>query len=163
MSKNNIQKLFRLPEEVASLIPDLSKDLEMSESNFVAELIRNYAIDCKKIEGVKNYHLIEKMEIPTYEKSGEVKRTNEDISQLKRELYIIKNILNGLDEYGYITRDMLNALLLYLIDPQTDVKFKSTDTKLALVNKENAHTFLRQSLDNYAERIRREQINNSGR
>lgn len=160
MSTNNTQKKFRVTEEIAELITDLSTSLNMSESKFISELVRNYAIDCKKIEGIKNYNLIEIMETPTYEKSGEVKKVSEDLSQLKRELHIIKGILNGLDEYGYTTRDVLNGLLLFL-DLKGD--FRSTDTKLSLSNKANVHTFLKQSMDNYAERIRREQINSTAK
>lgn len=163
MSKNKMvkQKLIRTTEEVALLITELASELEMTESVFVTELVRNYAIDCKKLEGAKNYHLIEKMEIPTYVEKHNQKEFSEDMSQVKRELKIMKSILNSLNEYEYTARDLLNAIMIYL-RPEENASFASTDTKLSLVNKSNLHSFLEESIKNYQERIRREQINNAG-
>ena len=162
MPKNNTQKLIRTTEEIALLITELSKELDMSESKFISELVRNYAIDCSKIDGVKNYSLIEQMTVPTYENKRSQKELTDDLSQLKRELRTIRTILNGLDQYGYITRDALNAILQYL-KPEDSIEFGSTDTKMSLTNKKNVHSFLEKSADLYAERIRREQIENSGK
>lgn len=166
MSMNNVQKKLRITEESARLLSALSTKLNMSESAFVSELIRNYAIDLGEIEGIKNYALEEAMLVPSYEKKASSNNLAEEVSKLRQEMRIVKSIVNELDEYAYTERDMLNAVLLFLKpenDPQSDRKFKSTDTKLSILNRENIHSFLVQSISNYEERIRRSQIDGANK
>lgn len=157
MTKNIIQKKLRITEESAALLSQLAEMVNMTESAFVSELIRNYAIDCNKLEGVKNYALEDAMLVPTYEKKAASNNLADDVSKLRQELRIIKTIVNENNEYAYTERDMINALLHYL-KPENETRFASTDSKLSLSNRENIHSFLQCSINNYGERIRREQI-----
>ena len=164
MSMNNVQKKLRITEESAKLLSALSTKLNMSESSFVSELIRNYAIDLGELKGIKNYALEEAMLVPAYEKKATSNNLAEEVSKLRQEVRLVKSILNGIDEYAYTERDMLNAILLFL-KPENDPalktepdKFKSTDTKLSILNRKNIHSFLEHSIANYEERIRQNQI-----
>lgn len=157
MSRNNIQKKLRITEESAALLSQMAELLNMSESTFVSELVRNYAIDCNKLEGVKNYALEEAMLVPTYSKKINSANLADEIAKLRNDVRLIKSIVNDNNEYLYTERDMLNALLVYL-KPESETAFASTDSKLSLSNRQNIHSFLDSSIKNYEERIRREQI-----
>ena len=155
-NKSTVQKKFYVPEEIAQLIKELAKELNMTESDFITELVRNYAIDCNKMKGVKNNHILELIPSNDMPKNDILP---DDITHIQTELRIIKHILNGIDEYGYITRDALNMLMTYLNPP---FDFKSTDIELNLSNRENYHRFLKESKENYLRRLERRQIRKAG-
>ena len=157
-----VQKNLRMPQGAAKLISDLASELNMSEATFVAEVTRNYAIDMGKVEGVKNYALEEAMLVPTYEKKAQAKNLADEIDKLWQEMRVIKSILRGIDQFAYIGRDILNTMLLFL-HPENEGSFKSTDVKLSIMNRENIHSFMAKSLDNYEERIRQNQIEGSNK
>lgn len=161
MAINNIQKKFRVTSEVATLISEISDQLVMSEAAFISELVRNYAIDIGKLDGIKNYALEEAMTTPTYEKKADNTNAADEIVNIRKELRIIKSILNNLDERSYVEYD-LNNLLFHYLKPENELgAFKSTDTKLTITNSTNLHDYVKESLKNYDERIKRSQIDNS--
>ena len=162
-----VQKNLRITKECADMLSEISNQLEMSEATFINELVRNYAIDLGKVEGVKNYALEEAMLVPTYEKKATTNNLSEELSKLRQDIRIIKSMLNEIDEYGYISRDILNVLLRFMHPEQEPKEFReglpSTDTKLSILNQQNEHPFLKQSKTNYAERIRRNQIESANK
>ena len=162
MSMNTVQKKFRVTQETAKLFSGMASDLNMSESAFFSEMTRNYAIDMGKVEGVKNYALEEAMLVPTYEKKAQAKNLADEIDKLWQEMRVIKSIIRGIDQFAYIGRDILNTMLLFL-HPENEGSFKSTDVKLSIMNRENIHSFMAKSLDNYEERIRQNQIEGSNK
>lgn len=157
-----VQKNLRIPKEAAKLISDMASELNMSEATFVAEVTRNYAIDKGKVDGIKNYILEEAMLVPTYEKKAQAKNLADEIDKLWQEMRVIKSILRGIDQFAYIGRDIFNTMLLFL-RPENEGSFKSTDVKLSIMNRENIHSFMAKSLDNYEERIRQNQIEGSNK
>ena len=161
MAKNKTTKIFHLTSEQARTIAEISDELEMTESAFIGELVRNYAIDIGKLDGIKNYALEEAMTVPTYVKKSNNSNASDEIVNIRKELRIIKSILNNLDERSYVEYD-LNNLLFHYLKPENELgAFKSTDTKLTITNSTNLHDYVKESLKNYDERIKRSQIDNS--
>ena len=83
---------------------------------------------------------------------------NDLLKLMMSKLSIIQKICNEIEENTYISRDCDNNILLYL-QPEADKEFASCDSKLDIGNRDKMHPFVKASLNNHSELIRRKQIN----
>lgn len=83
---------------------------------------------------------------------------NDLLKLMMSKLSIIQKLCNDIEENTYISRDCNNNILLYL-QPENDNSFVSSDLKINLANRDKLHPFVKESINNHSELIRRKQLN----